>query len=125
MPLRLSRRAFRRLVQETIASLPAPVLAYLDNVDIVVQDWPTPEQLRSVGAEDPYDLLGLYEGIPKTARTGYTLVLPDRITLFQRPIEAVCDTVGEVAQQVRTTLLHELAHHYGWGDQDMESLGLA
>jgi predicted Zn-dependent protease with MMP-like domain len=125
MPLRLSRRAFRRLVQETIASLPAPVLAYLDNVDIVVQDWPTPEQLQSVGAEDPYDLLGLYEGIPKTARTGYTLVLPDRITLFQRPIEAVCDTVGEVAQQVRTTLLHELAHHYGWGDQDMESLGLA
>lgn len=125
MPIRLSRRAFRRLVQQAITTLPTPVLAYLDNVDILVQDWPTPEQLRSVGAEDPYDLLGLYEGIPRTERSTYNLVLPDRITLFQRPIEAMCQSPDEVAAQVRTTILHELAHHYGWGDHDMERLGLA
>lgn len=125
MPIRLSRRAFRRLVQQAITTLPTPVLAYLDNVDILVQDWPTPEQLRSVGAEDPYDLLGLYEGIPRTERSTYNLVLPDRITLFQRPIEAMCQSPDEVAAQVRTTILHELAHHYGWGDRDMERLGLA
>lgn len=125
MPIRLSRRAFRRLVQQAITTLPTPVLGYLDNVDILVQDWPTPEQLRSVGAEDPYDLLGLYEGIPRTERSTYNLVLPDRITLFQRPIEAMCQSPDAVAAQVRTTILHELAHHYGWGDRDMERLGLA
>ncbi|MCS7206485.1 MAG: metallopeptidase family protein [Dehalococcoidia bacterium] len=125
MPVRLSRRAFRRLVQQAIAALPPPVLAYLDNVDILVQDWPTPQQLRSVGADSPYDLLGLYEGIPQTERGFYTLVLPDRITLFQRPIEAVCTTIEEMAHQVRTTILHELAHHYGWKDADMQRLGLA
>lgn len=124
MPIHLSRRAFRRLVQEAIATLPSPVLRYLDNVDILVQDWPTPQQLHSVGAEDPCDLLGLYEGIPQTERAFYNLALPDRITLFQCPIEAVCNSVQEVAEQVRTTILHELAHHYGWKDQDMERLGL-
>ncbi|GBD10537.1 hypothetical protein HRbin23_00181 [bacterium HR23] len=124
MPIRLSRRAFRRLVQEALAGLPATVLAYLDNVDILVQDWPTPQQLASVGAESPYDLLGLYEGIPRTERSFYNLVLPDRITLFQRPIEAVCESAEEVAQQVRVTILHELAHYYGWKDADMERLGL-
>lgn len=124
MAVRISRRAFRRLVESAITTLPTPVLAYLDNVDILVQDWPTQEQLRSVGVQDPYDLLGLYEGIPQTERTAYNLVLPDRITLFQRPIEAACESVDEVADQVRTTILHELAHHYGWKDQDMEHLGL-
>ncbi|MFN3975331.1 MAG: metallopeptidase family protein [Dehalococcoidia bacterium] len=125
MAVRISRRAFRRLVERAIATLPTPVLVYLDNVDILVQDWPSQEQLRSVGVQDPYGLLGLYEGIPQTERTAYNLVLPDRITLFQRPIEAACESADEVAGQVRTTILHELAHHYGWKDQDMERLGLA
>lgn len=126
MGVRLTRGAFRRLVREVVDTLPERVLALLENVDVVVQPWPEPRHLEAMGLESPYDLLGYYEGVPRTQRTtAYTMALPDRIYLFQRPLEAVSGSLEDLRAQVRKTLLHEIAHHLGWPEEEMERLDLA
>lgn len=96
----------------------------LDNVEIVVEDEPTTEQLGS--HEDGDELFGLYEGTPLTARgSDYSLVLPDKITIFRRPIERACSTPEEMADEVRVTVIHELAHHFGIEEDRIADLGWA
>ncbi len=121
--MRLSSREFQRLVEEALAGLPAEVHEALENVAVLAQNWPSPDQLDTTNNEDRYGLLGLYEGIPRTERSDYNLVLPDRITLFQRPLEAVCASNEELEQEVRATVVHEIAHHLGWSDEDLELMG--
>lgn len=122
--MHLSHRAFERLVADALDSLPEAILAMLDNVAVVVADAPTPQQLATAGLTDGMALLGLYEGIPRTARgSGYGGVLPDKVTIFQRPLEAACDTPAELAAQVRHTVVHELAHHLGISDTRLIALG--
>jgi predicted Zn-dependent protease with MMP-like domain len=124
--LRITRREFRRLVAQAVAGLPPQVAAALENVDILVQEWPSAQQLASGEPGNRYSLLGLYEGIPRTERTStYNLVLPDRITLFQRPLEAACASREELQEEVQATVVHEIAHHLGWSDDDLERLGYA
>lgn len=94
----------------------------LENVDVVVADEPTQEQLAQLGAED--SLFGLYEGIPQTERSGYNLALPDKITIFRGPIERACENDAEIAEEIRITVLHELAHHIGFDEDRIEELGL-
>ncbi|MEE2656059.1 MAG: metallopeptidase family protein, partial [Chloroflexota bacterium] len=77
----------------------------------------------STEESDYYRLLGLYEGVPLVDRMNYTMVLPDRVTLFQRPLEAMCATVQELQFEIQTTIVHELAHHLGWGDEDIHRMG--
>ncbi|HEX8683903.1 MAG TPA: metallopeptidase family protein [Ardenticatenaceae bacterium] len=114
---------FETLVVEAIESLPEDFLRLMDNVEVVVEEWPTPRQLRSVGLRHPASLLGLYEGIPLTRRGhNYGLVLPDKVTIFQRPIERICSTDEEVCQQVQDTVIHELGHHFGIGEGRMREL---
>jgi len=122
--MRLSRREFRDLVREAIEGLPEDFLDRMENCDVVTQDWPEPRQLDISGFETQHDLLGLYEGIPLTERGFYDLVLPDKITLFQRPIEAICGTQEEVVEQVRITVVHEIAHHFGIDDERLDELGV-
>lgn len=122
--LRLSRRGFERIVLRAVVALPAPVQEWLENVDILVEEWPSGEELRASGFESRYNMLGLYEGLALPDRDAYDMVLPDRITLFRRPILAVCGSVEEVEAEVRTTLLHEIAHHLGWGEEEMGRLGV-
>ena len=122
--MRLTRRAFERLVAQALEDLPQEVQGWLDNVVVTVQPFPTREEQASLGLQDPYELLGVYYGIPQTERGGYNLALPDRIVLFQRPIESVCSSDAEVVEEVRKTVLHELAHHFGFGDERLEELGL-
>jgi predicted Zn-dependent protease with MMP-like domain len=120
----MSERAFADAVVEALDGLPAPVRSWLDNVEVVVDDYPTREQLRSVGLGHRDELLGLYEGVPRTARTAdYGMVLPDKVTLFRGPILAVCRTVPEVREEVRHTVVHELAHHFGIDDDRLDELG--
>lgn len=96
----------------------------LDNVEIVVEDEPTTEQLGSHEGGD--ELFGLYEGTPLTARgSDYSLVLPDKITIFRRPIERACSTPEEMADEVRVTVIHELAHHFGIEEDRIADLGWA
>ena len=97
MGLRLSRRRFEQLVLEALESIPLPLRQRMENVAVVVEAWPTPEQLASVGL-GPDDLLfGLYEGTPLVERGVLAEpLLPDRITIFQGPLEEACDTEEEI-----------------------------
>ena len=121
----MRRREFEELVRQALEGLPEPFLDRMDNVDVVVQRWPSPQQLKDAGVAPGETLLGLYEGIPLTGRDGYNMVLPDKITLFLRPIEAECDTPQDMAEQVRETVVHEVAHHFGISDEALEEWGLA
>jgi predicted Zn-dependent protease with MMP-like domain len=103
--------------------LPRRFAERLENVAVVVADEATPEQKRSAGLGPDEDLLGLYQGVPHTARGHYGMVLPDKVTLFQRPIEDQCRSEAEIMAQVRHTLIHELAHHFGIDDARLDELG--
>ena len=115
---------FERLVQQALDGIPEALSAYLDNVDVVVEDWPAREQLAGLVIEDGDYLLGLYEGVPLTERADYGMVLPDKITLFQMSIEVVCSSNEEIVEEVRNTVVHEIAHHFGIDDDRLEELGL-
>jgi predicted Zn-dependent protease with MMP-like domain len=122
--MRMTEHAFEALVAEALDGLPGEVQRWLDNVDVVVEDWPSSADLGSVGSRPGTVLLGLYHGVPLTARTAdYGLVLPDKITLFRRPILDLCATESEVRRQVQRTVLHELAHHFGIDDERLHELG--
>jgi len=106
----LSREAFEALVDEAIDSLPDEVRRWLDNVAIVVADRPSLEQQARTGLRPGSLLFGLYEGVPKTKRgVTYGQVVPDKILIFQQPIEMVCRTPAQVRSQVRRTVLHDSA----------------
>ena len=115
---------FERLVREALEKLPDQVKARMENVDLVVEDWPTRTQLVGSGLDEGDSLLGLYEGIPLTERYGYDMVLPDKITLFQKAIEAFCSSDQEVVKEVRDTVVHEVAHHFGIDDPSLEDMGV-
>ncbi len=120
----MDRNAFARLVVEALDSLPEEIARHLDNVEVVVEDRPTPSQLRQGRVRRGHMLLGLYEGVPRTERTShYGLVLPDKITIFQEPIEACCHTTEEIREQVRRTIVHEIAHHFGIDDERLHEMG--
>ena len=91
---------------------------------MVVEDWPTKDQLIGSGLDEDELLLGLYEGIPLTERYGYDMVLPDKITLFQKAIESICSTDEDVRREIRDTITHEVAHHFGYDDPSLDSLGI-
>jgi predicted Zn-dependent protease with MMP-like domain len=115
---------FERLVVRALRRLPPEIRDMLDNVEIVVEDEPTAEQLGSPADGD--ELFGLYEGTPLTARgSDYSLVLPDKITIFRRPIERACTTPEEMADEIRVTVIHELAHHFGIEEDRIADLGWA
>lgn len=114
---------FEALVRLAVRELPADIRRRLDNLAIVVADWPTPEQLARGGMNHRRDLLGLYEGIPLGQRgSGYTMVPPDRITVFRRPVEMLCTTDEEVVDMVRRVVLHEIGHHLGFSEEQLAAL---
>ena len=120
----MDRHAFERLVAETVNDLPENVREKLDNVQIVVEDWPDPETVRRAGASRPMTTLGLYHGVPQTKRgRDYGLVLPDKISIYQYPIERQCRTMEEVRATLRRVLLHEIAHHFGITDERLREIG--
>jgi len=104
---------FEKLVDEGIEAIPKRFLEKLENVDIVVEEEPTLEQLKKLKIRPSFFLFGLYEGVPKTKRWGYGQVLPDKITIFKKPIESVARSEEEVKQIVKNTVWHEIAHHFG------------
>ncbi len=121
--IRVSQRAFDRLVADALDRLPEHILRMLENIAVVVADAPSVEQRQRMRLRDNEDLLGLYEGVPRTERGGYAPVLPDKVTIFQRPIEAYCATEEELVETVRHTVAHELAHHLGISDARLIEIG--
>jgi predicted Zn-dependent protease with MMP-like domain len=121
---KFSREEFETLVVEALDNLPSEIQKKLQNIEVVVSDWPTTAELRSVGLKSGQLLLGLYHGVPLTKRGGhYGLVLPDKVTIFQGPIERVCRTPEDVIRQVQKTVRHEIAHHFGISDDRLRELG--
>ena len=120
----MRRDIFRQLVAEAIEALPLEFREKLSNVEIVVEDWPNRDTLKRAGVKHPAELLGYYQGIPQTRRTvHYGLVLPDKISLFQRPIEMRCQNEEDVTRTIAHVLRHEIAHHFGIDDQRLRELG--
>ncbi len=120
----MERERFEELVFEAIEGLPLEFKQKLENIAVVVQDWPTPEQMAKVKVKYPQDLLGLYEGVPLLKRgRGYSMVLPDKITIFQKPIEIHYRTEERIIKKVREVVRHEIAHYFGITDQRLKELG--
>lgn len=116
---------FESLVIQAVENLPEEFRDRLENIDIFVADRPTREQLATLGNDKDYTLLGLYEGVPLTERShGYGMVVPDRITVFQKSIEAMCRSDNQVVSEVRRVVLHEIAHHFGIDDARLKELGM-
>ena len=121
----MRKREFESAVRQAVEELPEEFLAIMRNVDVQVRRWPTRRQLRSVNVSEDRSLFGLYEGVPLTQRSNYNMTLPDLITIFQGPIEGSCSNPEEVVEQVRKTVVHEVAHHFGIGDAELEAWGVA
>lgn len=119
----MDREEFEGLVGRAIESLPPEFQRKLENVDIVVEEWPTGAQLRQAKTRNRGQLLGLYQGVPQTRRgRGYGLVLPDKISIFQRAIEAQCRSGDEVEAKVGEVVRHEIAHHFGLDDMTLRKI---
>lgn len=115
---------FEQLVNEGIKDIPQKFLDKLDNVGIVIEDEPTPEQLKKLKVRKNYFLFGLYEGIPKTKRWGYADVLPDKITIFKNHIEKSAESDEEIKNIVKETVWHEIAHHFGMDEKEVRAAEL-
>jgi len=138
----MTREKFEKLVREGIKNIPERFLEKLDNVDIVIEDEPTPYQLRKLRVRGGSLIFGLYEGVPQTKRENYGQVLPDKITIFQTPIEQVArseSVVDElrssppslslressvVKEIVKNTVWHEIAHHFGLDEKGIREAEL-
>ena len=117
---------FAGLVADALDSLPEEFLARMENVEVLIEEWPSRDDLEAAGLEPGArtSLLGLYHGVPLTRRgSGYS-ALPDRITIYQKPIERICgEHDAEIREQVRHTVIHEIAHYYGISDERLDELG--
>lgn len=113
MSLDVSEEQFEALVAEGLESLPGDHVKNIKNVAIVWQPEPTPEQKVQLELRNDQTLLGLYEGVPLSARQGTTPTLPDKITLFKRPLERYTNSLAELKEEIRHTLWHEIGHYYG------------
>jgi len=124
-PFYISRRRFEEIVAEALDEIPEALWKVIDNVVVTVEEWPTRRHIDRVGLGPGNTLLGLYEGVPLTVRTShYGLVAPDKITIFRGPILQVSPADEDaVRAQIRQTVLHEIAHHFGISDERLIELG--
>lgn len=124
---RVEREQFEHLVREAVDGLPDVLREKMSNVAVVVKDqpsWSDLHEARRTGEEEPDGLFGLYRGVPLPARgSHYDKVLPDLITIYQSTHEEACDTLEELREEVRITVRHEVAHHFGIDDDRLEELG--
>jgi len=120
----MDRERFEYLVARAVKSLPEEFVTRLENIDVVVEDWPTLSQLARARLRRGQTLLGLYEGVPLTKRgEHYGLVPPDKITIFQKPIEAKGRHDAEITAEIQRVVQHEIAHHFGIGDARLKQIG--
>jgi predicted Zn-dependent protease with MMP-like domain len=119
----MDRVAFESLVVKAIDNLPEEFKQKMENVDVTIEDLPGRRQLSKMKLREPYQLLGLYEGVPQTQRgQGYTMVLPDKITIFQKSIEARCRNEKQIEIEIGRVVRHELAHHFGITDEELRKI---
>jgi predicted Zn-dependent protease with MMP-like domain len=126
MSIRLGREEFERIAEEEFEALPEVFRTRMENVHLVVEDSDSGEKRRRAGVYSGSMLLGLYEGVPLSKRgTEYGMypVVPDRITLFQKNIEATVSSDAELRARIREVIVHELAHHFGMTEREIREAG--
>ncbi len=111
--IQVSDKQFEAIVGQAIDAIPALYIDRLQNVAFIIEDLPTPEQNIQFGLRCNDLLFGLYEGVPLPQRQGRTKLLPDKITLFKKPLEAVSRDIADLTRRVKHTIWHEVAHYYG------------
>ena len=114
-------QAFEQLVVDALDSLPEDIGAAMENVEVVVEDEPSLEVRAEAGRG--VEILGHYHGVPLTKRGYYNNMLPDRISIYRGPITRVARTPARIKEQVRRTVIHEIAHHFGIDDARLRELG--
>jgi len=117
-------RTFEALVERALAAIPEPFASALDEVAVVIEDEPSVEQLRESGLDDDDILYGLYQGVPRTAWGAGSVPIPNKISLFRLPLEEDFPDPDDLAEEVRLTVVHELAHHLGIDDDRLDELGV-
>lgn len=123
--MKLSRRRFGALVTRALDELPDLVREHMDNVAVVIEDWPTDEAYARLGLAPDDWLFGLYEGTPLLERgiTAADPLLPDKITIFKGPLEEACETEDQMTDEIRRTVVHEIAHHFGIDEDRLREMG--
>jgi len=119
----MSEQDFEKLVEKAVVSLPEHIQKAMDNLAIVVEKSPSPDDLRKTGTKIGNSLLGLYQGVPKTSwGRSFGQILPDKITIFREPIESLSYSVQEIAELIRIVVWHEIAHHFGFSEKKVREL---
>ena len=118
--LRMPADQFEKAVEESLATIPEDILAYLENVVITVEDEPSAEELVDLGMEPGDTLLGLYQGTPLPEREVSNYAgLPDRIVIYRLPLLAACETRRELRREIRDTVIHEVGHYFGFDEHEL------
>jgi predicted Zn-dependent protease with MMP-like domain len=126
VPYHVSKRRFGELVEQALAGVPEPFATYMEEVSVEVRQRPTPRQLKETGVKRDGLLLGLYVGHPMTQRSvEQDSRLPDIVYIFQEDIELASETEQDLVRQIFTTVLHEIGHHFGLDEDDLDKLGYA
>ena len=116
----MEEKKFRKLIIEAIDELPDSFKKKIDNLYVVVENFPSGEILKEQGVKSPYSILGLYQGIPVKKRgVSYTNVLPDRITIYRKPIESFGKNAVQIKKRVKEVFRHELGHHFGFSEKEL------
>ncbi|MGH3353183.1 MAG: metallopeptidase family protein [Nocardioides sp.] len=118
MGIEISPERFDALVDQALDAIPDELAAQVNNLVVLVEEWP-PES-------EPQDTLGLYDGVALTDRNDiYGITLPDRIFVFRQPLQQMCEDESDLAAEIRITVVHEIAHHFGIDDEKLHQLGWA
>ncbi len=119
----LTRLEFEEIINEAVKEMPQVLREKMENVEIIIEEWPSKEVLDEMGIASRYGLLGLYRGIPMPERgTNYNFALPDAITLYQGPIESMGKDRDEIKKRIKEVVYHEIGHYYGFSEEELERL---
>lgn len=117
--MRVPPEEFEALVEQALDGLPEEFAEMLDNVAVLVEEEPDPEDLAAMGFPPEEELFGLYQGVPLAQRDSFYTALPDRVIIYRGPILRHCQSRREVLREVRDTVVHELGHHFGMEEDEM------
>ncbi|MEA1939885.1 MAG: metallopeptidase family protein [Candidatus Caldatribacteriota bacterium] len=121
--MKVTQREFEKLVEEAIDTLPGKYREKMENIVVVTEDLPSRRLLAEMKIKSPYNLLGLYRGIPYTRRgIWYRNVMPDKIIIFKKPIEVRCKNKEGIKESVRKVVIHEIGHYFGLGEADLRKI---